>query len=273
MKLVLPFSKSDYNLLLLVFTTHFFILLIDSAFWDGMQVISHLNNGEFELLRHEFLYLKGAPIGYYFHRSFGFFMNIEFMYNLSALFSIVFGSLCCKKYLESTRLADSKNALLIAYICFSFPAVHVLFEVIILPYVFFYMLFWIGMYLTRNYSNQDEKNTTLQILGFLFIFLSFQINVLILIYLSFQLYFIFTQKQYLSWRLTLRSNLVPLLIVFLYVIFDKVLFPANMEYNLIKEVDIGNIGLRALKFMRYIIIEAPLYSIIIILLLTGGASS
>jgi hypothetical protein len=179
----------------------------------------------------------GLPIWTYLHWFLGHFPNVVLGYHFTAFVCIAASGLLIYKIGCLSGFVSREESLLIALISLTYPAFQVAFELIILPNVVGYSLFWLAVFLALLAEKRAKLAHYSLRLGALVCFvISFNINSLLVFYFGFLLLLVLFVRRLKS--LSLRETLTRflprhldyVLLPFLYWAIKEILFPRHGLY-------------------------------------------
>jgi len=233
-------SKSGWHYALIgltAFAAQGLLLLNDGLYWDGWLIHRFLDARDWPNLSKIFVE-SGLPIWTYLHRLMGYSPDIVLGYRLAAFACIAASGLLIYQIGCLSGLVSPEESLLIALISLTYPGFQVAFELIILPYVLGYFLFWLAVFLALLAEQQDKPaRYGLRVGALLGFGISFGINSLLVFYFGFLwLLVLFVRRsRSLSVREIFTSflprHLDYLLLPFLYWISKEILFPRQGLYG------------------------------------------
>lgn len=188
-------------LTLLVFVSHGLLLINDGVYWDGWILYGTYLNHDVDSMLNMFRE-AGAPLSGYFHLGFRTASNFIFAYKLAAFFSIWLSTLIVFEIAKRFRFLSLRECLFIAAIfcCYTGYQTHVQF--ITLPYTFFFMVFWVGVYFAfRMLESKGGVSIFFRLLALITFSISFLVNSLLVFFFPLLIALIIYQwREHKGWR-------------------------------------------------------------------------
>ena len=187
-------SSSKYYYFIAIFTIaiiiHGLLLLNDGVYWDGWLIYTDLIDKEWNSLYLCFVEV-GLPLILYLHWFMGYFPNIIFGYKLAAFMSLTFSAILIFMICNELGRISRLESFFIAVLGLSYPAFQVSIELMMLPYLVCYCLFFCGVFLTMtSEKKRGLPHSSLRLFSLVFFFLSFTIESLLVFYYGFLLIFL-----------------------------------------------------------------------------------
>jgi len=217
--------------------THGLLLLNDGIYWDDWLWVTALQEKNW-LRIYTVGFSRGEPLDAYFQWFFSGFQNIEFVYKFVAFLSILLAAMLVYVICRQMGILTRAESLWIALISMVYPAFQTQILLSTTNYLFYYMLFLAGIFLTLKSTNSVSFwGHALRFGALILFFLSFSLGSLLVFYFGFLLIFVLYAR-----RLQLLS-LREMLTRFLPRHLDYILLP--FLYWLIKETWFRPYGLYA----------------------------
>jgi hypothetical protein len=264
MKIKSLFKNSQYWVAIVLFAllAHGLIFLNDGLFVDDWLIYSDLMEKRWDNVQVMFAE-AGVPTTTYIHWAMGYFGNIIFAYRLLDLVSILLSALLIYRICFVLGWFSRVEALLIALISMTYPAMQVSFELIIVPSYLYLCLFLLAVYLALLSEGATGAARyacrALSVIGFL---LSFSLHSLLVYYFGFLLLlFLFTARPpKLSLKAIVKGFLFPrldfVLLPFVFWFLKEYLFPRSGLYASYNQFNLtpGSLVYTTLYSLKYAII-------------------
>jgi hypothetical protein len=230
--------KYDWNYLVILLSAllaHGLMLLNDGLYWDGWLIYSDLVAKRWDNFRLMFTE-SGIPVTMYFHWWMGYSPGIVFAYRVVAFASLAFAAMVIYRICLKSGWLSRGESLIIALVSLTYPAMQVGFELINVPAVLCYFLFFAAVLLAMQSEEQAGglRFYLLRAVALALFFLSFTVNSLLVFYFGFLLFLLLYVRRLknLPWRnwQKLLVNFVLrhldfLVLPFLYWGLKQLLFP------------------------------------------------
>jgi len=233
------FNNSNWHYLLIGLTgviTHGLILLNDGVYFDGWIILNFIKGKDWAGLSNQFQEGGGILAGY-LHWFLGHFPNIIFGYHLVAFVCIVSSGLLIYQIARLSGFVSREESLLLSLISLTYPAFQVGFELIILPYVASYSIFFLAVLLALWAEKMKKPaHYGLRLSAIVCFLVSFSINSLLVFYFGFLVLLVMFVRRMQS--LSLREMLPHFLLrhldyvflPFLYWVIKEIAFPRHGLY-------------------------------------------
>jgi hypothetical protein len=168
-------TKGNYTLIILVgFVAHGLLLLNDAAYWDGWLIYAAKFLDRWELTYGIYADRGGLPLYTFFHWLLYQSPAFIFGYKLTAFLFILFSAVFIYK-ITCKLLDDRRIALFLSLLALTYPANQAVVELIVIPYLLSYFLFWLGSLLMVKATFEKPANPLLvHIAALLCLLLSFR---------------------------------------------------------------------------------------------------
>lgn len=227
--------------LILIFTfsilAHGLLLLNDGVYWDGWLIYAAKFLDRWDLTQGIYADRGGLPVYTAFHWLMYWFPSFVFGYKLVAFLFILFSSLIIYQ-ISRTVLKNTQISFFIALIALTYPANQASVELIVIPYLLSYFLFWLGCYLLVKDQWGDNPSYLLKVSAVASLVLSFRMYSLLVYFYGF-LFFLFLvewiqtpKKDYLTVLVNfVRNNGIYLVLPVIFWILNLWLFPPKGAYE------------------------------------------
>ncbi|MDO8303740.1 MAG: hypothetical protein Q7T18_10905 [Sedimentisphaerales bacterium] len=178
-------EKGNYLLIgLFALIAHGLLLLNDGVYWDGWLIYVGKFKDRWDLISGIYADRGGLPIYTAFHWVLYQFPYFVFGYKFVAYLFILFSSLFVYR-IAALLIGSPQIALFIALISLTYPADQANVELIVIPYLLSYFLFWLGcLFLTIAISKQ-RRATWWHVGAVVSLLLSFRMYSLLVYFYSF----------------------------------------------------------------------------------------
>jgi len=215
---------------------HGLVLLNDGIYLDDWLIYTDLIEGNWEALS-SWVIQAGQPGHLYFYWLVGYLPGLIFKFRMVAFLSILLTAILVYKICDESKLTSRLESLFIAFISLTYPAFRVSIETSVTPYLVFYFLFVLAIFLAVwSERVSGVVRHSLRGCSAVLFFLSFSLNSLLVFYFGF-LFFLLTYEQRLK-RCTFKQAFIQflprrldfLLLPFVYWAVKEFLFPRYGDY-------------------------------------------